>query len=277
MNISAGRENKNQKEDNKKKDREIVAGIILLSGIMVLIVGIGSSILNSITFDATKLVFGDINNVKNQHITPMAKVNTNQPPQPDQPNENQPQPQIMEHIPEKKVNNGEYYQYRDKNGVISFTDNKSSIPPGAEAKNWNGLPTGEEFEIIKGKGRETPIIVEKDRVYVPVKIRSAGIERDLLLLLDTGATSVVIYQDEASGIRLNNIKNGSATLANGSQVQQLVGTVDLVSVGQAVARNFEIRIMQQIGQKDHQGLLGMNFLKNFHYTLDMNRKIIRWN
>lgn len=229
--------------------------------------------------DLTYMVFGDTSKVTDPYFIPMVKTQTDQPtpedPQQQPPPEQQNQP-VMEHIPQQRVNNGEYYQYKDKNGVVSFTDNRTSIPAGAEAKNWNGTATGGKFEILQ-RGRETQVIVERDRVLVPVKIRSAGVERNLLLLLDTGATSLVVYQDAIPGLRMNNVKNSSARLANGSQVHQLAGNVDSVSVGAAIARDFEINVMQQVGEKDHQGLLGMSFLKNFHYTLDMNRKVIRWN
>lgn len=267
------------KRIERPEEKSTTAGKILSAAIGVMLAGIIYSMITQIEYNPTSWIFGDTSKVTDPYFIPMAKPDTDQPPPPDQQTteQNQTQPKIMEHIPQQRVNNGEYYQYKEKNGVTSFTDNQKSIPQGAEAKNWNGSSTDGKFEVLKGQGRETPIIVERDQVYVPVKIRSAGIEKDLLLLLDTGATSLVIYQDAAPGIRLTNAKNSYATLANGSQVQQLAGNVDSVSVGPAIARNFEIRVMQQIGQKGHQGLLGMNFLKNYHYTLDMNQKVIRWN
>ncbi|SKA25066.1 Aspartyl protease [Trichlorobacter thiogenes] len=253
-------------------------GYILITVVVMVVTGIMYVLFSKEGYTPVRWVFGDTSRVSDPYFIPMAKPDTNQPPPPNQEPIEQDQPrQIMEHIPQQQASAGDYYQYKDKNGNIAFTDNSASIPRGAEAKNWNGTSTGGKFEVLKGQGRETQIIAERDRVYVPVKIRSAGVERELLLILDTGATGVMIYQDAVQGIRLNNIRSGYATLANGSQVQQLAGTVDSVSVGTAVARDFEIRIMQQVGQKDHQGLLGMSFLKNFHYTLDMNRKVIRWN
>lgn len=269
------------KKLEKTDEKSSTAGTVLSAALGVMLAGIIYSMVTQIEYNPTSWIFGDTSKVTDPYFIPMAKTAATDPPtgptnQPKQENLNQQQP-VMEHIPEKKISSGDFYQYRDKNGNIAFTDNRASIPREAEAKNWNGTSTGAKIEVLKGQGRETQVLVERDRVYVPVKIRSAGIEKELLLLLDTGATSLVIYQDSASGIRLNNVKNSSATLANGIQVHQLAGSVDYVSVGPAVARDFEIRVMQQVGQKDHQGLLGMNFLKNFHYTLDMNRKIIRWN
>lgn len=264
----------------RKEERDTLPGRILSAAVIILAAGIFYSMVSQAGYNPAKWIFGDTSKVTDPYFIPMAKTPPDQPPPADPqqqtPPEQQNQP-IMEHIPQQRVNNGDYYQYKDKNGVVSFTDNRASIPQGADAKNWNGTVTGGKFEVLKGRGRETQIVVDRDRVYVPVRIRSAGVERDLLLLLDTGATSLVVYQDSIPGLRLNNVKNSYATLANGSQVQQLAGNVDSVSVGPAIARDFEIRIMQQVGQKDHQGLLGMAFLKKFHYTLDMNRKVLRWN
>lgn len=276
MEFKAGRKTRRIERPGEK---ETLQGRILSVGVMILAVGIFCWMLSQEEYSPTKWIFGDTSKVTDPYFIPMAKTQTDKPPATDP--QQQPPPEIqnktiMEHIPQQRVNNGEYYQYKDKNGVVSFTDNRTSIPAGAEAKNWNGSYTGAKFEVLK-QGRETQVIVGRDRVLVPVKIRSEGVERDLLLLLDTGATGLVVYQDAIPGLRMNNVKNSSAKLANGSQVHQLAGSVDSVSVGAAIARDFEINVMQQVGEKDHQGLLGMNFLKNFHYTLDMNRKVIRWN
>lgn len=276
MEFKAGRKTRGIE---RTREKDTLPGRILSAAVLILAAGIFYSMVSQAGYNPAKWIFGDTSKVTDPYFIPMAKTPNDQPPAADPQQQTTPENQIrpvMEHIPQQRMNNGEYYQYKDKNGVVSFTDNRTSIPAGAESKNWNGSPTGAKFEVLK-QGRETQVIVERDRVLVPVKIRSAGIERELLLLLDTGATGVMIYQDVAPGIRLNNIRNGSATMANGSQVHQLAGNVDSVSVGPAIARDFEIRVMQQVGEKDHQGLLGMSFLKNFHYTLDMNRKIIRWN
>lgn len=255
-------------------------GYIWITAVVIVVTVIIYVLFSQAGYNPTGWVFGDTSKVKQPYFIPTSKTTTYQQTPTEDPQIKTPTEQrqaIMEHIPQQRANNGEYYQYKDKNGVVSFTDNQASIPADAEAKNWNGSHTNAKIEVLKGQGRETRVTVENDRVYVPVKIRSAGAERNLLLLMDTGATSLVVYQDAITGIKLSSVKNSSATLANGIQVHQLAGNVDSVSIGPAVARDFEIRVMQQTGQKDHQGLLGMSFLKNFHYTLDMNRKIIRWN
>ena len=239
----------------RKGEKDTLPGRILSAAVLILAAGIFYSMVSQAGYNPAKWIFGDTSKVTDPYFIPMAKTTNEQPPAADPQQQTTPEQQnqpIMEYIPQQRVNNGEYYQYKDKNGIVSFTDNRTSIPAGAEAKNWNGSSTGGKFEVLK-QGRETQVIVERDRVLVPVKIRSDDIEKDLLLLLDTGATSLVVYQDAIPGIRINNIKNSSATLANGSQVQQLAGNVDSVSVGPAIARDFEIRVMQQTGEKTHKG------------------------
>lgn len=232
-------------------------------------------------YNPVQWVFGNVQNPEKQHFIPMVKPETYAPANVEhiraETEQKTPEPaQVMEHIPERKPTSGEMYQYTDKDGVISFTDNPANVPKNVDvqARSWAG---SRKIEVRQGSGRETAIIAEKDRVYVPVTIRSAGRSKEVLLLLDTGATSTMLYNHAAEGVSLANARHGRATLADGRVVGNITGEVETVEVGPAVAQGMSISIMQQTGQKDHQGLLGMNFLKNFHYTLDLNRKVIRWN
>lgn len=266
-----------------RKENEKIVGYIVATCLVVIFGGLTLPIFRQAEFDPVKMVFGDISKVKDQHFIPMAQTPEQEAYTAQKPEEVQrqvvvqptPAP-VMEHIPEKKPGPGEMYQYTDKNGVLSFTDNPASVPKNAEVqtRTWAG---SRKIEVRQGSARETAIIAERDRVYVPVTIRSAGRSKEVLLLLDTGATNTMIYSHAAEGLSLANARQGRATLADGRVVANVTGEVEAVEVGPAVARGINISIMSNVGDKDHQGLLGMNFLKNFHYTLDLNRKVIRWN
>lgn len=264
-------------EEPKTSKGEIVGHII---GLCVLVFIIGSMVpaLRQAKYNPVQWVFGNVKNQEEQYFIPMVKPSETYTPANGVKTEQKTpaNTQVMEHIPERKPTSGEMYQYTDKDGVISFTDNAANVPKNVDvqARSWAG---SRKIEVRQGSGRETAIIAERDRVYVPVTIRSAGRSKEVLLLLDTGATSTTLYSQAAEGVSLANARHGRATLADGRVVENITGEVEAVEVGPAVARGMSVSIMQQTGQKDHQGLLGMNFLKNFHYTLDLNRKVIRWN
>lgn len=268
-------------EEPKTSKGEIVGHIFGLCA-FIFVIALSVPIFKQVEYNPAQWVFGKVKNPEEQHFIPMVKPEAYS--QAKQENikeskkvevEQKTTAPIIENIPEKRSYGG-MYQYTDKDGIISFTDNPANVPKNvdAQARSWAG---SRKIEVRQGSGRETAIIAERDRVYVPVTIRSAGRSKEVLLLLDTGATSTTLYSQAAAGVSLANARHGRATLADGRVVGNITGEVEAVEVGPAVARGISISIMQQSGQKDHQGLLGMNFLKNFHYTLDLNRKVIRWN
>jgi len=250
---------------------------ILLSGLVAVAIIIGVRMLIGFEYNPSRWVFGEIGS--RAATSPPPPNLPSYPQLPQQLAEKQPQP-VIEHIGEKpKLAPGSLYQYKDKDGIVSFTDNPASIPKGteAQARNWNGTLTGPKIEVKQGVSRETQIVVKDDQVFVPVKISSNGRENNLWLLLDTGATGITVYNNAVDGFYMANVRRGVSTLADGRRINNVTGTVESVSVGPAIVRNADITILPQAGSQNHQGLLGMRFLKNFHYTLDMGRQIIRWN
>ena len=130
---------------------------------------------------------------------------------------------------------------------------------------------------INISGAETKYIKYGNNILLPVILNNAGKTIQVNFLLDTGC-SITLLDDEVSrslGIKTHSIQE--ATIANGSKVKSLAGTVNLLKVGPINETNFLVTSTSIAGnKKKHYGLLGMNFLEKHPFIIDHNREVIVW-
>lgn len=166
---------------------------------------------------------------------------------------------------------GEYYQYNDANGTVSFTDNPASIP----TKVVNKKKISENDDDYDASGMVTRIKFIRNQILVPVKVNYRGVEQAAIFLLDTGASTCTISPKLA---KMLNIRSGDTDVGLAQGVGgsvHLVGRTELsqMTVGPNSKYNIEVSV---IPTGDNDGLLGMNFLYGLQYHIDYKTLEIQW-
>jgi predicted aspartyl protease len=165
------------------------------------------------------------------------------------------------------------FQYTDDNGTVVMVDDEGKIPAKFRKKTRTSKSSAE------GGTRITAVRVKNNRVYVPVQITYRSRVMDTWMLLDTGATTTMITASLADrlGIGSDSAEKGRAQVADGRVIQTLRTRVDHIAVGPKLKNFIEVSIVPFSGPiSDYDGLLGMNFLGDFRYNLDMNNQTIEW-
>jgi predicted aspartyl protease len=96
--------------------------------------------------------------------------------------------------------------------------------------------------------------------------------------MDTGAETTVLHKSIADKLNIASTKTRKSKVADGRIIDSKVAYIDYLVIGRNVMENVEIKIIKQETPSGiEQGLLGMNFLKNLNFTIDFNRKVVKWN
>lgn len=167
----------------------------------------------------------------------------------------------------------DFFQYTDKDGTVVIVDDQGKIPAPYRKK------TKTTRSDSGGNPGGTAVTIRNNKVFVPVTLSYRNKTVDVTMLLDTGASSTTISIEVAKrlGIRPESTDMGISRVADGRLLHTFVTTLDYLAVGPKMKSGVQVSILPASGPPlPFDGLLGMNFLGDFNYHLDVNSGMINW-
>ncbi len=166
---------------------------------------------------------------------------------------------------------GEFYQYEDENGNISFTDDPASVP-----KKFKKKKLVRDDDSSQSNSSIMRVSIVKNQVLVPVTVAYRGKEVQATFLLDTGANSCTITPALANRLNINPADAGKSIAHVVGGGVYVVGStkLDYIVVGPNRKYDIGVSVIQSAGNCD--GLLGMNFLRELRYHIDFDSSTIKW-
>ena len=151
--------------------------------------------------------------------------------------------------------------------------------PGQKSKMINinasfGSTLNENQELL-----ETKVTIKDNKVYVPVILGYEDKEIQTTLLFDTGASNIVLHQNLADQLEIDDFRKSIGEGVGGVKIPTKMTRLSYVIVGGNKKENLRADIVeyQASGNQRYNGLLGMNFLGGLKYIIDFESQTIQWN
>lgn len=123
---------------------------------------------------------------------------------------------------------------------------------------------------------QTPLTMWGNSVLLPVKVTVRGRTVNTLMVLDTGASSTVFHRDKLARLPIDARPSGYAQVASGDVIETFSARFDRIEIGPYVMNGAHAGIIDFKGAGPHDGLLGMDFLRQVDYRIDFAASQIIW-
>jgi predicted aspartyl protease len=202
----------------------------------------------------------------------------------------------------------EFYKYETEDGRVYYVDDLTKIPPKYRnqlkiyKEKYDHLSETERIRMLE-KDRQkaeqavleeqrkrralekekylqslkTKVVIQDNQILVPVRLGYNGKEIIIPLLLDTGASIIVLHKQFAEALNLVIEQKGLSRMASGKVIQSELAKVDYLKLGPFKMESVSVVVIKHQGPPvKFSGLLGMNFLRNVNYKIDYKNQVIHW-
>ncbi len=128
-----------------------------------------------------------------------------------------------------------------------------------------------EFEGSKRFEKSVKLTRHGTNFMIKVMINKGKV---LNMLLDTGASSTVIYEKSMKNIKHSIIRNNVKVQTASSTIKAKVIKLKSIAVEDNIVYNIKALIVKTSAKNTSDGLLGMNFLENYDFYIDQKKAIL---
>lgn len=126
------------------------------------------------------------------------------------------------------------------------------------------------------KALTTPVMISGNQVFVPVTLTNGSSVAEVMLLLDTGATTTVITPEVAERLAIDQAEYIRVGVAGGKVLKARKAGLTSMTAGPIKRDSPHVIVLRKLRNEMGDGLLGMDFLGGIKYAIDFKKMVINW-